>query len=542
MKQFSKTILLSISLILLAACDSLQGIGLEPQIITFTATPDAIEAGENSTLAWNVIGGAEDLTITLSPGDTELDATGKYDVTPSETTVYILSASSEGKTVTEELTLSVSGSEPGEEPGENPEEPEENVLKGDVTVAIQADLDALAGVTRIEGSLSISTDADTLNFTPLDSLKTVTGNVALGANPNLIRIDGFASLTMIGTQEAIESTGALEIYSNPKLMDISGFEALETASALFISTNDSLKTFSAFGNLERSRIYIQENAVLEMLPEFSSLTDATPYFGGVVIVENPKLSSLNSFANLMQTSGLLIEDNDALISITGFAALDKVFTGANGNDEIALQIKNNSSLVEITGFENATNINGFGVSDNPKLKVISGFSSMVNGSNGRQGFVISDNPELEEITGFDALESAEPGLFLENLPNLTRTPSFENLKILSFGGLRITNTGLTSLDGFNSVTDAGEVSISENSALMSITGLNSLTNLFGLNISANPALTEISGFEALGEISGGSSSISDNSSFDCSTDPQASLAFFPIVSSSGNMANCPTIP
>ena len=361
MKHFNKAVLLSLSLILLAACDGLQGIGLEPQIITFGASPDVLEAGESSTLSWNVVGGAEDLAVTLTPGDIDLDAMGDYNVIPSETTTYTLSASSEDKVATKQVTVTVNPGdeepgetpnepgeepgenpdEPGEEPGETPDEPGDKVIEGDVMVTNQTELDALAGVTSIEGSLTISTEAETLDFSPLNSLKTITETLTLN--------------------------------ENPKLADIKGFGSLVSVTNLSIIGNDSLKSFSGFAALELATLTIDSNPALETLPDFNNLTRAVNNFDGVKISNNPKLTALPSFSSLEEV-GLL-------------------------------NIFNNESLTEVTGFDNALSFIGFGIDANSNLKTISGFSKVRSIGSGRTPFRISSNPELMEISGFDVLES-----------------------------------------------------------------------------------------------------------------------------------------
>ena len=101
------SISICLSLVLLAACSELDGLGLDPYIISFSASPSSIEAGESSTLSWSILGGPEDLAVTLTPGNIELDKTGEYQVTPTETTTYTLTAGSEGKTVSKSVVVNV---------------------------------------------------------------------------------------------------------------------------------------------------------------------------------------------------------------------------------------------------------------------------------------------------------------------------------------------------------------------------------------------------------------------------------------------------
>ena len=533
--------------LLTAACEQLDDFRVSPQILSFTASPDgSVEAGTEVTLSWNIVGGGEDFPVTLTPGDVSLEKTGSYEVTPSETTRYVLSAGSEGNLSTSALTVEVTGATGvPDEPG-NPDEPSNpgedgKVIEGDVTVTNQAELDELEGVERIEGYFGITTEAETLDFSPLDSLRILGKTLAVYDSPNLKLIEGFPSLVSIGVGASIDVARYLRIRDNPKLTEIKGFEALEEIGYLVVSNNNSLQQFSGFSNLREGAVVISENALLETLPEFESLVSAiyrVGLFGGISIKRNPKLATLDSFNNLRRTNGLVILSNDALTSVTGFSSLLEIGIGADGNDEVGFVIANNNSLTEIRGFDSATNIRGFEIIENPKLKLISGFSSMIRGGNSRQGFSMSDNPELQEISGFDALEVAEPGLRLTNLPKLKSIPSFDAL--VNQAAISIENTGLTSVAGFNNLT-AGGVRISENLALTEMTGFNSFTEaeFSNITITLNPALTQISGFESLED--GSRTTISDNSSFDCSAEPQASLPFLPVQSSESNSVDCPTI-
>ena len=110
---------LCLVLSLLAACDQGDlGVfgGLQANIISFTADPVSIQAGESTTLRWIVLGGDEDLSITLTPGNVDLSRSGSYQIEPDKTTTYTLMAGSAGKAVTKEITVNVVGDPPTPEP------------------------------------------------------------------------------------------------------------------------------------------------------------------------------------------------------------------------------------------------------------------------------------------------------------------------------------------------------------------------------------------------------------------------------------------
>jgi hypothetical protein len=76
-----------------------------PQIIRFDASPLTIQAGQQSTLSWATSGAT---TVSISGGVGAVTPNGSTTVSPTQTTTYILSASSaDGKTVTAPVTVTV---------------------------------------------------------------------------------------------------------------------------------------------------------------------------------------------------------------------------------------------------------------------------------------------------------------------------------------------------------------------------------------------------------------------------------------------------
>jgi Putative Ig domain/Kelch motif len=82
--------------------------GSLPTIVSFTATPAAIAAGESSVLAWDVLG-ATQLSIDNGVGTVTGTSTT---VTPSATTTYRLSATNASGTVTASVTVAVGSGAP----------------------------------------------------------------------------------------------------------------------------------------------------------------------------------------------------------------------------------------------------------------------------------------------------------------------------------------------------------------------------------------------------------------------------------------------
>ena len=184
-------------------------------------------------------------------------------------------------------------------------------IEDDVTIRTQADLDALEGVTKIGGSLVVSTDAASLDFSPLDELQTVTRNFNISDNGALLTISGFDRLETVG--------GAFVISQNPALTSVPEFGQLNgTGLRLDISDNASLTSISGFGQLE----------VVGFNRDFNALDEA----------------------------GFRITNNASLTSISGFGQLDIVFT--------VLVINANASLTSISGFSDFSVEDGIAIINN----------------------------------------------------------------------------------------------------------------------------------------------------------------------------------
>ena len=396
----------------------------------------------------------------------------------------------------------------------------DGVVEGDVTIQTQADIDALSGCTRIEGSLIVDTDASTLDFSPLGSLQTIVRSFLVANNPNLTAISGFDNLETAATfsTDIFDLIPEFTIRNNPSLVSVSGFGGLEeVGTSIDISGNGALVSVSGFEQLDSTgSVDFTGNASLTSVAGFNSLRSSS-----IFISNNPSLVSLPAFGALESSSTFFINDNDALVSFSGFGNLVSVESNFQGSVGL-FSVSNNDALESFSGFESLRFVGGGG-SD----------------SSGR--FLIENNPALVSIPAFGALEAIVANDFTDSVFSISNNASL--LTISGFGQLN-------RVEG-----DAGgSVIISNNASLESISGFTSLTFIppgdegafinGSLNISNNDSLTSISGFAPLassepdGQIV--TSQINDNDVFDCSVPPQSNLPFLPVDESTGNLVNCPT--
>ena len=187
----------------------------------------------------------------------------------------------------------------------------ETTIIGSQTITSQAQLDALEGITRIDGGISIDPPVTSLDFSPLDSLVELTGGIALFPS-DLISIDGFNCLTDVGF--------SFLFFFNSNLESISGFNSLTSiARDLTIFDNPSLTSISGFSALTSigEDLSISANEVLISIPEFPALTSVR---GDVLIGSNSLLPRISGF-NSLTTGRLRIFLNSNLTSISGLNLL-----------------------------------------------------------------------------------------------------------------------------------------------------------------------------------------------------------------------------
>ena len=410
------------------------------------------------------------------------------------------------------------------------------VFNGSVTIRTQADIDALRGCTKIEGSFIVNTDAASLDFSPLNSLRTITqsfivaddeavpffeGSPYAEVNPNLTAISGFDNLESVGSFRIINNPSLVSIpefpelggdvfqfaiIDNPELVSVPEFGGLENVGNIFeISGNNALTSLSGFGNLQTVAtsdegvealrrfppLVISDNASLTSVSGFESLvTVRGPFF----IDQNASLASVSGFGSLNTASGLTISDNPSLVSIPAFGALESVpgnFTG--------LEIQNNDALVSFSGFENLRNAGFLTISDNAVLTSFPDFGALETAGS----VDIRNNDALVSFSGFENLSSIQVS---------SERGSTVVLRVADNDAL-VSFSGFGELDSLDAMGNAGSASfiIENNPVLVSVPEFGQLTSVLGTNdsrtagtfsISNNASLTAISGFGQLSEVGG----------------------------------------
>jgi len=114
----------------------------------------------------------------------------------------------------------------------------ERVLTGEIRIERASDLARLAGVTKLEGSLSIAECAlEARDLQHAKSLVTITGGLSVEGASHLTSIDAFAALQTVGGALYVGFNRALESLSLPALAHV--------GRAFVVEGNARLQSFSA---------------------------------------------------------------------------------------------------------------------------------------------------------------------------------------------------------------------------------------------------------------------------------------------------------
>jgi len=384
----------------------------------------------------------------------------------------------------------------------NKEIPTSSCPTGNYTATTQAQIDALAGCTSINGNLTISApNATYLNS--LSSLTTVNGNLMIANGTNLTNLDGLSNLTTV--------TGNLVIGAT-NISDLNPLTSLTTINGLVLNANNSLTDIQALSNVSGSltgNIEIMNNQNLTNLNGLQNITQAA----SLNILQNPVLQNINGLSALTTLTNnfsntLNIESNPQLSSLNGLNNL--VNLPNNGG----VRILNNTLLTDISALATISNIAYLEIMDNTNLSTcaiapicnlltVSNFNAFIsdNGANCFSKAVVQNicdtlaNPCPPGNVTF--LTQAEVNAFVAQYPNCTEING-----LLTINGGNINN--LSGLSNITSITNG--LTISQCNTLASLNGLQNITTINGnISITNNPLLVNLTGLNSLTSLNNNSS-------------------------------------
>lgn len=305
------------------------------------------------------------------------------------------------------------------------------------------------GCSIIDGSLKI-TDGDgdpVTDLSPLSNIEKIMGNLEITALSSLSTLNGLQSLSNV--------EGFLVIEENAGLESLEGLDGIENISrGLHILKNPVLETLRGLGKLESVGS-----------PGYSNQYMAE----GLLVEDNDMLISLEGLETLRQAEGVTISNNELLSDLSGLETLQTIGEGEIpyylGFDRYGMMIINNPSLISLNGIQGVTEIKG--------------------------SLFIESNQKLKSLVGLDNMKGLGRGLHIQD--NLVLENVDELIQIETIG---------SSFVGFDIFDQALYVAIeiNNNQALNNLEGLSNSMNTseksrIGLRIAENPSLTSLKGLD-----------------------------------------------
>lgn len=337
---------------------------------------------------------------------------------------------------------------------------------GDVTLTTQAEVDALASCTSINGNLTINGGGNSLDFSPLNGITSISGNLQItGVSSNVSNF--LPNLTSIG--------GHIRVLSN-SFTSFGGFSSLTTVNnEIAFRYNTTLTTISGFGNITNINSFL--------------------IFDG-----NTNLSSINAFGNLNTVDGFLLYDSKLQnLNFLSSLTLNKGFLSVQANPLLTSVFFPNMVIHNFTN--NFPGGKYFYISENPILTSVGNID--FNGSSTCENFMFRNNPLLNAVNNLSTSNfSVIYGVRIQNNPQLPNLNFLQNL--VSCDGLFLRElSSITNLNGLSNLTQpalSNWVEIINNSSLVSLNGLSASNINFNnrhLILDNNNALNDISSLSGI---------------------------------------------
>jgi len=267
----------------------------------------------------------------------------------------------------------------GGQGGDSSGTPCEGDLVGNVMITNEADLAAFAAQRCgiVDGTLTIrSPTLTTLDALAGNAPRTITGDLMIDLNPLLTSIEGLAGLTDID--------GSLVITTNAALGTLAGLETLATvgsdafSNALMVGSNASLTSLGALDNVTRFllSVTISENEALVSIAGINHLLATN----NVTIVGNPVLGAIGGLRDLeevvactvvgnpllgtLELPGLVRADN---LTITSHTTLTTISLPVLATVDSYFTIASNDALTSLGTLDALTSVGMLTIAGNPAL-------------------------------------------------------------------------------------------------------------------------------------------------------------------------------
>jgi len=411
----------------------------------------------------------------------------------------------------------------------DPECPE-LIASNNVSINSLEELEAIDGVTAIEGNFELAGqfgeleggleqlrclesvagftyihDNDLVDLVGLERLATIGDYLYIGQNFALQDFEGLAGLRSVGS--------FVHVTENPALLSTVGMGGLaEVGDFLHVTQNPQLQDLLGFASVDGvgGGLRIEANSALQSLAGLDNIRGVE---GNLGVLANPQLADTSALENIERIGGnCLWQGNpqvstlnlDSLLTIDGYLILDNLPSLQTLDDLFGLQGINSSlfiwetGLAQIDGLSDLAFIGGdVWIENNQELENIDGLSGITDVLGALR---VDQNPNLTSAEGLANLVNASAGLSLWGNFNLSTV----NLAKLEFVGeyLRIGYSPIEQMDAPALETIGGDLLVFGLDGPTSFTDLSSLTTIAGrLYYRDNPAIVEVS-FPALTQVFG----------------------------------------
>jgi len=336
-----------------------------------------------------------------------------------------------------------------------------NIYDEEGTTDPITNLNGLANLERIDGSIKIFETSQLTDLTGLSGLTEITRGVTIYDNTALQSLNGLDNLVGIGTGS---SYNALSIYNNSALLDINALNQVNQGLLNSVSVNDNplltslsgLDNFSIDSSTPFPYLKILNNPMLSICDVESVCTYISE--GGVAQISGNAVGceDLAEVTSRCQVSFPNCPENNVLL--TTQAEIDQFII-----DYPNCAVIPGTLTINDTGTDPIVNLNGL-----QNIETIYGLAVK--------------NTTLTDFSGLNTLEFIDGTIEIDNISesDITFLNGFEEIG----GGIILSNnTALTDLNGFSTLTHIdGPIEITNNDALTTLSGLdsivaNTITNL-----------------------------------------------------------------
>lgn len=326
-----------------------------------------------------------------------------------------------------------------------------NIYDEENTTDPITNLNGLANLQRIDGSIKIYDTSQLTDLTGLSGLTEITRGISIFDNTGLESLDGIENLTGIGTGEGFSN---IYIYNNTVLTNINALQNVDQGL---------INNLSIFDNPLLSNLTGINNLSIDSSTEFPYLT----------ITNNELLSvcTVESVCNYISSGGVA--------EISGNAPGCEDLAEVTANCQIAFPNCPEGDVILSTQAE----VDQF-IIDYPNCAVIPGVLNI-------------NDSGTDPIVNLDGLQNIQTvyGLYVQNT-TLTDFSGLDALTTIS-GDVVINATSLTDVSFLSDFTSiGGSLTIMGNAALTDLSAFSTLEEIDGnLEIMFNNALTSLSGLD-----------------------------------------------